>query len=367
MLTAPVLQKRSARLLLIFIGWTIVGLFLSSRYIMIAANMPTPIPLAQQFLPLVDAYIWALLTPAILYFTRKFPFFEKRSRDVAIHFLLSLIFAVAQSALYVVTSDFLPIPAYGNETLAERLVGGVLRNIHNGVLTYAVIVFVVLAINYYHRFREGELRASKLRSQLSEAQLQALKMQLHPHFLFNTLHAVSTLIHKDPEAADQMIARLSDLLRLVLENPARQKVKLSEEIALLEKYLHIEQVRFQDRLRIERDVAESALAAEVPNLILQPLVENAIRHGVSKKSGAGVVRLSAEKINGQLQLGVSDNGPGLQNDASEKIREGVGLQNTKARLEQLYGEKFSFELLEAAGGGLDIRIKIPYENSNNHR
>src|SRR5207248_259251 len=194
------------------------------------------------------------------------------------------------------------------------------------LLVYCIIVLISHAAVYYQRYREGELRAS-------QAQLQALKMQLHPHFLFNTLHSISALVHRDPEAADKMIARLGDFLRLTLDASATQEVPLRRELEFLNCYLDIERVRFSDRLTTSIEVDPRVLDCRVPNLILQPLVENAIRHGVSQRTAPGHVRVSAERLGDALRLEVSDNGSGLsqQPPARPAGSGGVGLSNTRAR------------------------------------
>ena len=193
------------------------------------------------------------------------------------------------------------------------------------------------------------------------AQLEALKMQLHPHFLFNTLHSISALVHRDPEAADKMIARLGDFLRLTLENSGAAEVSLQKELEFLTCYLEIERVRFQDRLTTSLEVEPGALDTPVPNLILQPIVENALRHGVAQSKAPGRIEISAKRENGSLRIGVRDNGPGLVGVTAsrEGFREGVGLSNARARLEQLYGPSHRLELANAPEGGLLVTLVIP--------
>jgi sensor histidine kinase YesM len=196
---------------------------------------------------------------------------------------------------------------------------------------------------------------------LTLAQLQALKMQLNPHFLFNTLHSISALIHKDPKIADRMIARLGDFLRLTLENEGAQDVSLQQELDFLRCYLEIEQIRFQDRLTVEMKIDPEARSLSVPNLILQPIVENAIRHGISPRSRPGVIDISAQRTNGMLHIEVKDNGLGLPDgtDARGPWKEGIGLSNTKARLQQRFGNAHSFYLNNAPDGGLVVTFEIP--------
>ena len=187
-------------------------------------------------------------------------------------------------------------------------------------------------------------------------------MQLHPHFLFNTLHAISALIHKDVELADRMLARLGDLLRTTLENANLQEVSLQQELDFIEPYLEIEKARLGPRLTVHMNIDPAAAAASVPNLILQPLVENAIRHGIAPRAEAGHIAIDAHRENGCLRLAVHDDGPGLKQPGL--VPHGIGLSNTRARLEKLYGANHRFELSAGARGGLHVAITIPFRASN---
>ncbi|MGH7449774.1 MAG: sensor histidine kinase [bacterium] len=226
-------------------------------------------------------------------------------------------------------------------------------------LIYWGVLGAVLALSYYCQYREGELRAAELQGQLAQAQLQALKMQLQPHFLFNTLNAIAALVRKNEnKAATDMLAGLSDLLRLTLENAGAQEVSLKQEIDFLERYLDIERLRFADRLHVRLQIAPETLEARVPNLILQPLVENAIRHGIAPRSTPGLIEIKAERENGRLCLQVKDNGPGMP--PGQLTRSGVGLSNTRARLERLYGVNQSFVFNNAPEGGAVVALEIPF-------
>ncbi len=211
------------------------------------------------------------------------------------------------------------------------------------------------------KLRERELTASRLESQAAQAHLQMLKMQLHPHFLFNTLNAVSALMHRDVDAADRMISQLSELLRAALEKDDRHESRLASELDLLHRYLAIEQIRFRDRLKVEIDVEPACLEAQVPRLILQPLVENAIRHGIAMRSAAGRLTIRARRRDRRLALTVADDGPGVP--PNRPLRPGVGLANTRARLEQLYGDAYSLELVNADEGGFEVRLEVPFERT----
>jgi two-component system, LytTR family, sensor kinase len=221
-------------------------------------------------------------------------------------------------------------------------------------------VLVAHAVSYYRRFRERELHTAQLEGQLAKAHLQALKSQLQPHFLFNTMHSISALMLIDVRAADKVMTRLSDLLRMSLENDGSQLTTLSRELEFVTAYLQIEKVRFEDRLTIAFDIAPDTLDAQVPHLLLQPLAENAVRHGISKRIEQGEIRISASHDEHQLYLAVRDNGPGLDLSEGSSFREGLGLRTTRERLRTLYGEEHSVDIQSAPGEGLEINIRIPF-------
>jgi LytS/YehU family sensor histidine kinase len=219
---------------------------------------------------------------------------------------------------------------------------------------YAGIVLMVHVVEIYRRSEKEELKELQLEKKLARAKLQALKMQLHPHFLFNTLHSISALIYKDIHGAEEMIDRLMKFLALTLENNGPQTVTLQKELEFLQCYLDIETVRFQDRLTVVMDIDPPALHSKVPNLITQPIVENAIRHGIATRTSAGRIVIRARIEDGKLRLQVLDNGPGITGS-----KEGLGLKNTRARLHQLYGERHRLEFSNDSSGGLAVIMEIP--------
>jgi len=233
-------------------------------------------------------------------------------------------------------------------------------NLDNFALVYWFIVLMSHAFNYYNSYRKNELKASQLHTQLVQSQLEALKMQIHPHFLFNTLHSVSALLSKDTEGARKMITRLGDFLRLTLENSGSMEVTLQQELEFLNGYLEIERIRFQDRLTTDIRVDPDVLDVRVPNLILQPIVENAMRHAIGH-SASGRVEVVAAPRTGVVRIEVKDNGPGIDADRMLEARpgRGVGLANTQARLAGLYGEAAHFELINDPAGGLIVAFEIP--------
>jgi sensor histidine kinase YesM len=234
------------------------------------------------------------------------------------------------------------------------------------VLVYWAVFGVGYAFDYRERYRERESQASELRAQLAQAQLESLKMQLHPHFLFNTLHTIAGLVRSnDKGPAVDMISGLSDLLRHALESADEQEVTFKEEVKFIELYLDIQKVRFSDRLTVRLEVAPESLEALVPNLILQPLVENAIRHGISHKNEPGLLLIKSYCENGDVHITVSDDGPGMPSDWRLEKSEGIGLANTDERLKHLYGNKYRFELRAGDHGGTTAAIRIPFRTGMN--
>jgi len=237
-----------------------------------------------------------------------------------------------------------------------------LTNLDWTLMTYTTIVALSYALHYSRESHARAVKEAQLETRLIEARLRTLEAELHPHFLFNTLHAISSLVHTNPDSADRMISRLSDLLRLTFDRSGSAGVSLQEELEFLQKYLEIEQTRFQDRLSVRFDIDPDTLDAEVPRLILQPLVENAIKHGVSPKPGSGLVQISSQRHGDRLWIEVSDNGVGLSAGARARLRSGVGLSNTRDRLQCLYGSAHRIEFSDEAKG-LAVRIEIPFHHN----
>lgn len=351
---------------LIFGCWSFVALFFTSQTYFQGKLYQQPIsfPRAMSW-QFSSCYVWFLLTPVILWFNSRFPLRRgKWTRSIPAHIVLSILVALVQLSI---DARVLPLlgyyPGLTFASYAEAYKFFLLVNFHLALFFYWAILGVNYAIDYYQKYRERELRASQLETRLAQARLQVLKMQLHPHFLFNTLNAISELVYKDPESAEQMITNLSDLLRLSLENVGVQEVPLKQELDFLNKYVEIEQTRFHDRLRLNMEIEPETLDACVPNMILQPLVENAIRHGIGMRSTGGEIEIGADRADGMLHLFVRDNGRGLMNGEKKALKEGVGLANTRARLAHLYGASHRFDLKNSPGGGLLVDLAIPFRNS----
>ncbi len=234
--------------------------------------------------------------------------------------------------------------------------------------TYCFLLSSIYVVDFYRRFQAEQLKSSELKAALANSQLNALKMQIHPHFLFNTLNSISALIYKDQKAADKMVARLGDFLRMTLENSGDHEVSLKQEMDFVGHYLEIESVRFQNRLVVRMNIDPETLAARVPNLILQPIVENAIKHGISRRTKAGSLIISAERRGDRLQIRVEDSGPGIppsnENGKSSTKTGGIGLANTRARLAHLYEENYRFEIKNAVPHGVVVTLEIPFETIN---
>lgn len=297
---------------------------------------------------------WIVLTPIILFMCSRFRFHGGSvTRSIVAHVIVGLLVGAAKSMIeYYLMKEFLdrnPVMlGVGNVTIACS--------------TYWTYVVAYNGLAYYRRYREREILTSRLEKQLAQSQLKVLKMQLHPHFLFNTLHAISTLMNRDVEVAERMISRLSDLLRLSLMNIELQEVPLQQELDFLKCYLDIEQMRFGDKLVVERDIDTEVMDAYVPNLILQPIVENAINHGINRITSTGRIILNARREEENLVLEVYDNGPGLTDDSAFGALR-VGLANTRARLAQLYGERGSISFITPDEGGLLVRLLVPFHES----
>jgi two-component system, LytTR family, sensor kinase len=306
-------------------------------------------------------YAWALLVPGVLWLARHYRF-ERNTwkRSAAVHAVGVVLFTFLHAVITVSIREPL-IAWFGWRTARwwSQFQELFFLNFDWEMMTYWAFVVLSHALHYHSQAQERALAAAQLQMRLAEAQLQALQRQLHPHFLFNTLHTISALMHRDTEAADTMLARLSDLLRLTLDRLGIQEVPLKEELEFLEKYLEIERTRFGDRLTVQMEIEPETLDVCVPNLILQPLVENAIRHGIAPKVGGGRLQIVARRTGDRLWLMVRDTGPGLTQAKLDAFNSGVGVSNTRSRLEHLYPGAHRFDFHEPSDGGLAVTIELP--------
>lgn len=314
-------------------------------------------------------WIWAAVTPIVLVLSRRFPLGRGHSwRNAFAHVLCAFAAAVLTKSVW----DFTALPFVAPSLVPTDLDSfqkSVIRALDFGVLHYVLIIVCHHAVEYYRKYEDGRLRASQLEAKLATAQLHALKMQLHPHFLFNTLHSISELVHADPGRAETMIVRLSDFLRLTLDHVGIPEVPLGEEIEFLRRYLEIEQMRFEERLTVDWQIDPAVQLVRVPNLILQPIVENALKHGISRNTAHGVLRISCMQEDGKLAMKVYNNGPAPKREPvnlAEPVREGVGLNNTRSRLERLYGGAHHIDFRHAPAGGFEVTIRIPMRTQPCH-
>ena len=360
------LDRKYLKWLAIWGLWTLFGIYFASQVALQSQAFPNPTPFWRVLMwQLFSGYVWFLISPIILWLGHRFTFDNgKWKTSIPVHLVASIVLAVLQLAI---DAYVLPKLGYmssaGPQPYLDLLKRILLFNLHFSVAIYWGVLGIQQAIKYYRKYRERELHTSQLEARLATTRLQVLKMQLHPHFLFNTLNAISELIYRDPESAERMISDLSDLLRMSFENLEVQEIPLKQELEFLEKYLEIELTRFHDRLKVDMDISPDTLDASVPNMILQPLVENAIKHGIAPRATGGHINIAAVRENGHLNLTVRDNGLGVPFGDLESLSEGVGLSNTRRRLRNLYGESHSFKLQNETGSGLVVDLVIPYKEA----
>jgi signal transduction histidine kinase len=351
------------------LAWTLVGLVYFAQNVTRRFYWDDPHPWQDLRYWMVNIYLSALFTPLIVWAGRRWPLEAPWTRVLALHVVLSLLWAITKLtgealfhlAWYEVWPAEPRIPV-GSEFQLVFLFG-----LHTSVVAYWVVLSIQAAIRNHQRYRErseaalrSDLRASQLETQVAQARLGALKAQLQPHFLFNTLNAIVVLVRQQKgQQAEETLARFSDLLRAVLADMDAQEVTLAHELEYLRLYLKIEQVRFSDRLRVEIDVDADLLDAAVPHMALQPVVENAIRHGIGKRAEGGLIRIRAFRTGDSLHLEVADEGPGFTQGGTDGGM-GLGLANTRARLRQLYGEAAELRMAGGAGGGAVVTLVLPF-------
>ena len=354
--------------LLYFAGWTVIAvIFATISYAASLGEGNRGIGFVSSLeFNLVLFYFWALLSPLIFWFSRRFPIEVRplKTRNALLHIPTVIILAAGHQIIHL-TTLWLVIPRLRQlfPTLAAcfRVYFGF--GFYVDVLIATLIIIAVHALLYYQRFQASQMEEASLRAQLAQAQLRALKMQLHPHFLFNTLHSISSLVLEDPPKANSMIARLGDFLRLTLDHSDQQLVTLKEETEFVRCYLEIEQVRFGDRLVVEFKIEPSVLSAEVPHLILQPVVENAVQHAIAPHAKPGRIEIAVNRWVDSLRLEVKDTGPGIRTTSNSIQGHGVGLSNVRARLERLYGKNFALDMTNGTSEGLTVTITIPFRSN----
>jgi signal transduction histidine kinase len=352
-------------LVLIFAAWLVPALLSGFDTYMQSRLEAHPPDWHWVFFNSVDWLLYAVLTPFVFRASRRLPLQPPHlARNIALHVAGALGMCVAWAGLgTLLRLAIFPMPPdlTGQKVLRE-FAGWVFTTLPFGVGVYFALVGIEHSLFYFAQARERETQAARLAAQLAEARLGALRMQLNPHFLFNSLNAITVLVRdQNTAAASRMLGLLSDVLRQVLRAEPTHETTLASELEFLERYLAIEQVRFSDRLRPSIEVDSAIAGAAVPRFLLQPLVENALRHGIAKRADAGVLHVSAHRDGANLVLTVRDDGPGLMPGAPSPG--GVGLANTRARLAALYGERASLDIANAAGGGVVATVRLPYHEA----
>jgi sensor histidine kinase YesM len=352
------MSARARRALLLLLGSTVAGLYFATQSYW---NPALRSVVTWRYALTVNlAYYWVAgaAVPVIVALTRRWRFEAGAWKGALVAHVVAAVCLTA--AVIVVTEVLLTWPlGVRYQALSETLTRAFLANFHSLLPTYAVVLAGTLAFDYSVKYRDRELRASQLEARLAEARLRALRMQLQPHFLFNTLNSISSLMYTDVEAADTMITRLGDFLRLTLESDGRAEVPLAEELEFALRYLDIEKTRFEDRLEVRVAVPDACRHALVPTLLLQPLVENAVRHGIDRRPEGGRLEIAALREAGRLCLSVANDGPapaGVDVDESRS----VGLANTRARLQALFGADHELRLERGPAGGAVATAVLPW-------
>jgi two-component system, LytTR family, sensor kinase len=355
--TAGSARARVARRLVFWVlavaGWSIVGFLFALPGFAAGSDWRRTL-----LSSLAQWWAWGLLTPVIIAADRMLPFSSKQlPRRIAAQLALCAPFTIVYVYMFALVRALIGIGGWG-VLIDRRLLPSALPMFLWSVLVYCLIAGVWQAQQYYQRYLSGELRNERLERSFSEARLNALRMQLDPHFLFNALNTISSQVERDPRLARQMIQHLGDLLRMSLESKDRQEVPLAHELAFLEHYLAIQKIRFGDRLTIELRIAPEVRFALVPCLFLQPLVENAIRHGISARASGGTIRISAQSYEDRIEVRVLDDGVGLPAGWAMETAAGLGLSVTRQRIRGLHADS-SLKLRHDAGGGTEAVVELP--------
>lgn len=354
---------------ILFAIWTAVGLTFSGvAYLAMVSEGRSESMTLVLTMSLIRSYVWGIFTPLIFVLAKRLPIDPRgiRWRNVVSNLLAGLIVSFLYSMIFVTFGGFSErgsgdVPATFTLTVQRFLVPA----LYTFFSLFTPTFFTIQALLFYRNYKEEAAKNAELQRELSSAQLNALKMQLQPHFLFNSLHSISSLILLDPKRANEMVALLGDFLRQTLEHSNDQLVPLSEELEFLRCYLRIEETRFEDRLKVEFDIGDDLLGAAVPHLIMQPIVENAVKHGIAPFEITGFIRISARHHGNKLVLSVTNSGQVA--NRSERLgvmtTNGMGIRNVRSRLEQVYGREATLQMNELETGGSKVDITIPFTRS----
>lgn len=354
--------------LLWFVGWTVIALFQSIRvYHVYGGDLPWCASLA---LSAIEWYLWALLAVLVVRISLWARFDRGHwIRSSIIHLVSACVICTVQIVLFLNISGII-MPMF-EENFATWFgqapsfyIWAMGYRLFYALMTYSLVAFVTYSIALYKRYRDEQQRLMAIESTLTRSRLEMLKSQLHPHFLFNTLNAIAALIHIDPEGADRMVTKLSELLRSTIDESGAKEVPLRNEIEFIDRYLDIQLVRFRDRLQTHKDIPPDVFDALIPSLLLQPLVENAIVHGMKRRTDSVEVRIMARRENDSLRITISDNGPGVTEELSELEKKGRGLANTRERLERMYGSSQRLSVTGSPEDGTTAKIVIPFRTES---
>ena len=357
-------KKRIITWSIVFLFFTLLAMFNWARFVTSEMAVGNPGKIRFYFImETTGAYTILLLLPFVVRFIRLFPVNrENAPHRIPLHVFATVLFGVSHTMLMYLSRTFIFWAAnLGTYDYGRMLIRFPMEYTHQ-FFTYWIIFGVVLFFRFVRERQEQKLRASKLEEQLTKARLQALQMQLHPHFLFNTLNMISSTMYEDIKAADKMMANLSDLLRVTLNSASSREHMLESELEVIRFYIEIMRARFLDKLTIKLNTADNTLEAMVPTFILQPLVENSIKFSMETLKHADI-EISSKRDNNRLILVIRDNGPGIKVDQDQLINRGVGLSNTVERLEGLYEDDHRFLLQNLGEGGLQVLIDIPFRQS----
>src|SRR5262245_4167022 len=344
--------------------WVLLGASLGLQIFLTAPASGHPPPLAESIDLCVRRYlVYAVLTFPALWLCRRFPFSPRRwVAPLLAHTVGLLVFIVLWSAIRMVVAPVIDQETMEAVPLSLGIAMALIRsNLFEQFWMYSSMMTAILAIQHYREFRQRERREADLRRQMAEYELQVLKLQLQPHFLFNTLNGIATLMARDVRAARDMLVRLSELLRIALSRSAYNEIPLREEMEFVKAYLDLEQMRFGERLAVRLEIDPATLDAQVPNMILQPLVENAIEHGIARLTRGGLIALSTDREDGRLHVRIVTDGPPATVAASDpSAGPGIGLGNARSRLMQLYGDAYRLRIAGRSEGGAEVFLEIPF-------